>query len=85
MTVRAQEHALRRLGAAPLQRSRDAAQGQPEGLLLRINVMEVQSGGGSIVAAQLTPPTRLLDEDLLHASAPIRNPLATAMQATLDV
>src|SRR5919106_6794119 len=78
MAIRAEENALRGLLTDLVDEPGDAAPGQTEGLLLGIKVVELKRRDTAVVAAELTLPAVLVDEDLFHLSTAPCNCLSPA-------
>src|SRR4051794_37642787 len=82
VAVRAEQDALSGFGPEMLDLPCQAAAPQPETLLRRVHVMEVQSRQTPVVAAEPTAPSGLLDEDLLRLAPPSGHSVCGATTAS---
>jgi hypothetical protein len=78
VAIRAQQDALADLHTKSVEAPRHPTSRDSELLLARIDVVELERGERPVITAQSTRPARLLDEDLLHASAPANDRLGPA-------
>jgi hypothetical protein len=84
MAIAAQEDALTGLGSDDLKRARNPPSRKAEGLLRRIEMMEMKRRGVSVITADHALATSLLDQDSLHlATAPLNGLNATPLAPIL--
>jgi hypothetical protein len=85
VAVRAQQHALARLGAAALERTRHPAQPKAKGFGRRIQMVELERADVAVVAAEDAAATGLGDQQRLDLAPARDDALLAALLATVMI